>query len=70
MNPTLESLDCQDRVPIGVAGATFQCTARFKNGNLVDYTFGLDREGTINVVEEGTTRSAPRIKKTSDPWGD
>lgn len=69
-NPLLERLDCDDKVPIGVAGATFGCKAIFKNGDEASYTFGLDRAGRINVVERGETKSMPRIKKTSDPWGD
>lgn len=69
-NPTLAALDCQREVPIGLAGATFECKAMFKNGDEVDVTFALDRAGMITVVQRGETRSAPRIKKTSDPWGD
>lgn len=69
-NPLLLALDCDPEVPIGLRGATFQCRAHFKNGDEVDYTFGIDREGRINVVDRGEARSVPRIKKTSDPWGD
>jgi hypothetical protein len=67
-NPGLERLDCDEKVPIGVAGATFRCKAFFKDGAEADYTFGLDRDGRINVVDRDETK--PRIKKTSDPWGD
>ncbi len=67
-NPLLERLECDDRVPIGLAGATFGCTAFFKNGDEAAYTFGLDRAGRINVVEQGETKTRPTIKKTSDPW--
>ena len=67
-NPLLEHLDCDDQVPIGLAGANFGCKARFKNGDQADYKFALDRNGRISVVEEGETRSAPHIKKTDDPW--
>lgn len=69
-NPMLDRLDCQDEVPIGVAGANFKCRAFFKNGNQADYLFALDRNGHISVAEEGPTQAAPVIKKTSDPWGD
>ena len=57
-------------MPIGLAGANFKCLAEFKNGDRVHYTFGMDRSGSITVVEQSETVTAPRIKKTSDPWGD
>jgi hypothetical protein len=41
-----------------------------KNGDQQDYTFKIDRAGMIDVVVRGNTRSAPRIKKTGDPWGE
>ena len=69
-NPLLERLECDDKVPIGQAGATFGCKAIFKNGDEAAYTFGLDRAGRISVVDRGATKTTPRIKKTSDPWGD
>jgi hypothetical protein len=70
MNPLLGSMDCDREVPIGMTGATFACKAHFKNGDEVDYTLAMDRNGQIRVVEHGATKSAPRIKKTTDPWGD
>jgi hypothetical protein len=69
-NPLLRSLDCDDRVPIGLTGATFSCAVEFKNGDRSSYKFGIDREGRISVVEHGPTTGTPRIKKTDDPWGD
>lgn len=70
MNPLLRAMDCDREVPIGMTGATFACKAHFKNGDSVDYTLAMDRSGAIRVVEHGATTSAPRIKKTTDPWGD
>lgn len=69
-NPTLRAMTCDDDVPIGRSGATFACRAEFKNGDVADYTFAMNREGNITVVDHGPTQSTPRIKKTSDPWGD
>jgi hypothetical protein len=69
-NPMLAALDCDPEVPIGVTGATFRCKAIFKNGDEAAYHFHLDRAGMIQVVDQGDARSAPRIKKTTDPWGD
>jgi hypothetical protein len=70
VTPTLEAMTCDDEVPIRIDGAKFGCRARFKNGDVVDYTFAMNREGRIQVVDHGPTQAAPRIKKTSDPWGD
>jgi hypothetical protein len=69
-NPLLSAMECDREVPIGMTGATFACKAHFKNGNEIDYTLAMDRAGTIRVVEHGDTKTAPRIKKTTDPWGD
>jgi hypothetical protein len=69
-NPLLEAMECDREVPIGMSGATFSCKARFKNGNEIDYKLAMDRGGAIRVVEHGDTKTAPRIKKTTDPWGD
>lgn len=69
-NPAVESMTCDDHIPIGVAGARFACRATFKNGDVADYTFAMNRDGAITVVDHGPTQSAPRIEKTSDPWGD
>ncbi|NVB85321.1 MAG: hypothetical protein HOV81_43560 [Kofleriaceae bacterium] len=69
-NPSLQSMTCDDHVPIGVNGAKFACRAEFKNGDVAEYTFAMNRDGDITVVDHGPTRSVPRIKKTSDPWGD
>lgn len=70
VTPTLKALTCDDKVPIDVDGAKFGCHAEFKNGDVVDYQFAMSREGTIKVVDHGPTQSVPRIKKSSDPWGD
>lgn len=69
-NPLVESMDCQDEIPIGLTGATFACTARFRGGGEAHYTLRMDREGKIETVAHGKAEVAPRIKKTSDPWGD
>lgn len=70
VTPTLKAMKCDDEVPIGLDGAKFACRAEFKNGDVVDYQFAMSREGAIKVVDHGPTQSVPRIKKTSDPWGD
>jgi hypothetical protein len=52
-------------------GATFKCKVEWKNGNIEDYKFKMNREGSITALDHGpTTPSEPKIKKTSDPWGD
>jgi len=56
---------------IGMDGATFGCKVLFKNGDVVDYKFKMNREGDIVAIDHGpAATSEPKIKKTSDPWGD
>lgn len=69
-NPYVTALDCQREIPIGRAGAQFACTVTLQSGEQIAYTFAMDREGKIDVVDQGLPRSVPRIKKTADPWGD
>lgn len=69
-NPMLKSMSCDDAVPIGMDGATFGCKVEFKNGDRVDYKFKMNREGSIVAIDHGPTSAEPKIKKTSDPWGD
>lgn len=69
-NPTLRAMSCDNHVPIDRDGAKFACRAEFKNGDFAVYTFAMNREGNITTLDHGPTRSPPRIKKTSDPWGD
>ena len=69
-NPMLKGMVCDDRVPIGMDGATFKCKVTFKNGDVADYKFKMNREGDIVAVDHGPATSEPQIKKTSDPWGD
>ena len=69
-NPLVKALDCDDKVPIGLSGGRFRCEAEFKNGDRQDLTLAIDRNGQITVVDQGQPVRAPRIKKTSDPWGD
>ncbi len=69
-NPTVKTMTCDDNVPIHQSGATFACRAEFKNGETADYRFAMNRDGNITVIDQGPAQAAPRIKKTSDPWGD
>ena len=69
-NPMLKALECDPQIPIGIAGASFECDVEFKNGDRVHATFAWDREGHINEVGRARARRTPPNKKTSDPWGD
>ena len=69
-NPFVKTLDCDKHVPIGMTGGRFNCHAEFKNGDTARYGFTIDRNGTITMVEQGPTTTAPKVKKTTDPWGD
>ena len=68
--PPIKALECDREIPIGLQGADFSCLVEFKSGDKVPYKFHLDREGRIHPTSRGEAQSAPRIKKTTDPWGD
>jgi hypothetical protein len=70
-NKMLKGIVCDDHVPIGMDGATFKCKVEWKNGNIEDYKFKMNRDASITPIDHGPTNpSEPKIKKTSDPWGD
>ena len=69
-NPLVKALDCDEHVPIGMAGGKFKCEAEFKNGDRARYVFSIDRNGSITLLEQAETTTVPKIKKTSDPWGE
>jgi hypothetical protein len=64
------AMECTPEVPIGMNGGDFECDVHFMNGDVVHYTFHMDRDAKIQPMKRGEAQSAPRIKKTSDPWGD
>ena len=69
-NKLIKSMQCDDKVPIGIEGAKFGCKVSFKNGDVADYKFKLDREGSIIATDHGDTTSQPHQKKTDDAWGE
>jgi hypothetical protein len=69
-NKLIKSMQCDDKVPIGVDGAKFGCKVSFKNGDVADYKFKLDREGAIIATDHGETQREQHEKKTNDAWGD
>ncbi|HTL35705.1 MAG TPA: hypothetical protein VL326_21395 [Kofleriaceae bacterium] len=50
-NKLIKSIQCDDKVPIGIEGAKFGCKVSFKNGDVNDYKFKLDREGNIIATD-------------------
>ena len=69
-NPLVKALECDKEVPIGMTGGKFNCDAEFKNGDRTRFRFSIDRNGSITQLEQSEMESAPKVKKTSDPWGD
>jgi hypothetical protein len=65
-NPGVKSLECDERIPIGMTGATFTCRLEMKNGEAGHVKFAMDRHGSMTVVDQ----HVPKVKKTSDPWGE
>jgi hypothetical protein len=46
---TVRAMTCQDRVEIGVDGATFSCRAEFVNGLVERIDLTMDRTGTFHT---------------------
>ena len=69
-NKLIQKMDCDDKVPIGIDGAKFGCKVTFKNGDVVDYKFKIDREANIIATDHGDTQSKAHTKSSDDPWGE
>ena len=65
---TVKTMECDD-APIGVDGAHFSCKAIFKDGSSSVVQFAMDRTGAMQPAGEPTSEK-PRVKQTTDPWGD
>ena len=61
---------CDDRIPIGVAGATFHCHVAASDGSTARIRYRMDRAGQLSgAVVEGAKATAERVPASSDPWG-
>lgn len=69
-NPSVESMTCDQEIPIGHEGATFFCGVVFKDGTAARLKFVYDRNGAITQVPHDGPAEVPAVKKTADPWGD
>jgi hypothetical protein len=70
-NPHVKEMTCDERIPIGMAGATFHCVVELKTGAVGRLKFVYDRNGAITelpVVEDPLP--VPPVEKTGDPWAD
>ena len=65
-NPAVQSIECDDEIPIGHAGATFSCRFEMKTGEAGQLTFTMDRAG--NYTGKAPTSPEPKIRKSGDPW--
>ncbi|HTR55988.1 MAG TPA: hypothetical protein VMJ10_35170 [Kofleriaceae bacterium] len=66
---SVESMKCDDHVPVGAAGARFRCMISYKNHAIGEQEFTMDREGMIHAAKDDH-EPAPKVKRTADPWGD
>src|SRR5579862_971569 len=55
---SLDKLECDPEIPIGVDGARFWCRATFKVGNVKRLQFKLDRAGGITKIAESDDDAA------------
>lgn len=47
--PGVKSLECDDDIPIGMAGAAFSCRIELHTGEQGSLQFTIDRNGTISA---------------------
>jgi hypothetical protein len=66
-NEHIRDVSCDKNIPVGMTGATFECHIYMRDGADAPYKFRMDRSGKIYPV---TQEATPRVKKTTDPWGD
>lgn len=45
----VKSLQCDDHIPVGMAGAVFSCRVELHTGETGDFSFVMDRNGTITA---------------------
>ncbi len=66
----ITQVTCDDRIPIGVAGATFHCRVAATDGSTAQIRYRMGRDGQLSgEVVEGTGATAGRVPASSDPWG-
>ena len=69
-NEEVASMTCDDRIPIGMTGATFHCAVILKNGGVRRVKLVYDRDGRITEAPASEPQLAPLVEKTGDPWAD
>ena len=61
---------CDDKIPVGTAGATFACTVSANDGSTAKIEYTMDRAGSLSAkLVDGTGPTHERVPTTSDPWG-
>lgn len=64
-------LECDERIPIGPAGAVFRCLARGRDGSTATIQYTMDREGSLDArLVDSTGPTERRIPRSGDPWAD
>lgn len=66
---TLSRVECDDQIPVGVAGAKFECEFVAKDGDHAKVAFTMDRAGRLKskVVSE-TRPEHQHSSHPADPW--
>ncbi len=65
-------VDCQDNIPIGNAGAVFECTFNHRDGSTARFKYTMNRKGKLDAKlldsSEATTPRHREVEPGEDPW--
>ncbi len=70
-NPAVRSFECDDKIPIGHAGATFICKVEMKTGESGQLRFTMDRAGSVTGSGPAPSQDPSqetKIRTSGDPW--
>lgn len=65
----ITAVECDPQIPIGAAGAVFQCTVGASDGSTARIEYTMDRAGALSgAIVEGTGPAGGRAPASTDPW--
>lgn len=66
----ITEMTCDPEIPVGTAGAVFQCRVSANDGSTAQIEYTIDRNQQLSgKVVEGSGPTRERVPASSDPWG-
>lgn len=69
----ITKITCDDRIPVGPAGAVFTCRFHGNDGSTARFEYTMDRSGALSASlldSTDPTVERPRPPPGTDSWGD